>query len=100
MIMCKALGIPTVASPVPSYVATLTHGCSCYFARNVEEWIRCLAALADRDHRRKIGLADRERIVATYGREVIGNRWLAVFEELAGRRPAGQAAAERRGRGG
>jgi glycosyltransferase involved in cell wall biosynthesis len=86
MTMFKALGLPIVASPIPSYRETLTHGTTCYFAQDVVEWANCLAALADFDHRRQIGLADRERILATYGIEAICRRWVSLFERLAGRR--------------
>jgi glycosyltransferase involved in cell wall biosynthesis len=86
MTMLKALGLPIVASPLPSYVQTLTHGRSCYFARSAGEWAENLAALADFARRREIGLADRDRILATYGLNAIGRRWLALFQRLANRR--------------
>jgi len=82
MVMFKALAIPSVASPLASYVATLTHGRSCYFARTPEEWADALLALTDPGHRREIGLADRERILAQYGREAIGRKWLDLFDRL------------------
>ena len=84
--MLKALGLPIVASPIASYLETLEHGKSGYFARDVEEWIRYLEALADFEHRRDIGLADRERILARYGADAIGRRWLDLLERLAPRR--------------
>jgi glycosyltransferase involved in cell wall biosynthesis len=83
MIMFKALGIPIVASPLASYVATLNHGRSCYFVRTPEEWADALLALSDRDHRRAIGLAERENILAKYGTEANGQEWLALFRRLA-----------------
>jgi glycosyltransferase involved in cell wall biosynthesis len=86
MTMFKALGLPIVASPIAAYRETLAHGTSCYFAQDVAEWADCLAALADFAHRRQIGLADRERILATYGCEAICHRWVSLFEHLAGRR--------------
>lgn len=85
MTMFKALGLPIVASPIPSYLETLSHGRSCYFARDVTEWADCLAALADVEHRREIGLADRDRILATYGVEAIGRRYLSLCEGLVSR---------------
>ncbi|MDR7601346.1 MAG: glycosyltransferase [Armatimonadota bacterium] len=87
MIMLKALGLPMVASPVPSYVATLTHGRGCFFARTVEEWADYLALLSDFDLRREMGLAERERILAVYGLEAVGRRWLSLFAELSGGTP-------------
>jgi glycosyltransferase involved in cell wall biosynthesis len=81
--MLKSLGLPIVASPVASYLETLVHGKSGYFARNIDEWSRYLEALAEPAHRREIGLADRDHILARYGLEAIGDRWLHLFERLA-----------------
>ena len=83
MTMLKALGLPIVASPIPSYVTTLTHGRGCYFARDVGEWADCLAGLSEFERRRAMGLAERDEILARYGREAIGRRWLELFELLA-----------------
>ncbi len=85
MTMFKALGLPMVASPISSYLETLSHGRSCYFARDISEWADCLAALADFDRRREIGLAARDRILAIYGPEAIGRRYLSLCENLLSR---------------
>ena len=82
MVMFKALGVPTVASPLASYRETLTHGQSCYFARTPEEWTACLLALADRQRRREIGLMGRQKILTTYGVDAISRKWLDLFREL------------------
>jgi len=91
MTMLKSLGLPIVASPIPSYRETLSHGASCFFARTAAEWADCLAALADFTCRRRIGLADRQRILATYGIQAVGGQWLSLFEQLAGPRRAPRA---------
>jgi glycosyltransferase involved in cell wall biosynthesis len=83
MIMLKALGLPIVASALPSHVATLTHGRGCYFAREVDEWANCLDALSDPEHRREMGLAERDQVLARYGMEAIGRRWLELVGRLA-----------------
>ena len=80
--MLKALGLPSIASPLASYCQTLTHGQSCYFARTPEEWVAFLLALSDPTHRREIGLADRKKILETYGVEAISRRWLDLFRQL------------------
>jgi hypothetical protein len=82
MTMFKSLGIPIIASPIDSYVRTLTHGRSCFFARTTSEWREALMALSDPVRRREIGLADRERTLATYGLEAVGQKWLALFRML------------------
>ena len=82
MTMLKALGLPIVASPIPSYVATLTDGRGCYFARDVGEWADCLASLSEFERRREMGLAERDEVLARYGPEAIGRQWLELFERL------------------
>jgi glycosyltransferase involved in cell wall biosynthesis len=83
MTMLKALGLPIVASPIPSYLATLKHGRGCYFAKDVDEWVESLGALSDFERRREMGLAERDEVLAKYGLEAIGGRWLELFESLA-----------------
>lgn len=82
MTMLKALGLPIVASPNPAFTATLTHGQSCYFARDVDEWIDALEELGDFARRVAVGLSDRDRIVAAYGAQAVARRWRACFEHL------------------
>jgi hypothetical protein len=82
MTMFKSLGIPIIASPIDSYVRTLTHGRSCYFARTTSEWREALMSLRDPVRRQEIGLAGRDRILATYGLEAVGQKWLALFRML------------------
>jgi glycosyltransferase involved in cell wall biosynthesis len=93
MTMLKALGLPIVASPIPSYEATLTHGRGCYFAREPHDWVKYLLALSELDRRRLMGLAERDAILASYGPDAIGGKWLELFEALAGRDDAWPAAA-------
>jgi hypothetical protein len=84
MTMLKALGLPIVASPIPSYLATLAHGRGCYFAQDVDDWVDGLDSLRNFERRREMGLAERDEILAKYRLESIGGRWLELFESLAG----------------
>lgn len=82
MTMLKALGLPIVASPNPAFTATLTHGQSCYFAREVDEWVDALEALGDFERRAAVGLSDRNRILDTYGSVAVARRWRTCFDRL------------------
>jgi hypothetical protein len=84
--MFKSLGLPTVASPIDSYQRTLAQGRSCYFARTTSDWVEALLELKEPDRRREIGLADREQILASYGPEAIGQKWLALLQAVAAKR--------------
>lgn len=83
--MFKALGLPVICSPLPSYRGVISHGESGYMATTDEEWIRFLKELKDPDLRHKIALAGREKIFAQYGIEAIGNRYLDLFLSIAGK---------------
>lgn len=98
MTMFKSLGIPIVASPIASYRATLVGGRSCLFARTTSDWAEALLALREPDRRREIGLSDREEILACYGLETIGQKWLALFQAIAAR-SASPGRPHQRGRG-
>jgi glycosyltransferase involved in cell wall biosynthesis len=80
--MLKAIGLPIVATPIPAYAATLTHGDGCYFARDAGEWVGCLRALSDPERRREMGLAERDEVLASYGPDAIGGRWLELIERV------------------
>jgi glycosyltransferase involved in cell wall biosynthesis len=82
MTMLKALGLPIVASPIPSYLATLDHGRGCYFAEDVEGWVDALHLLEDFEHRREMGLSQRDEVLAKYGLGAVGGRWLELFEGM------------------
>jgi glycosyltransferase involved in cell wall biosynthesis len=82
MTMLKALGLPMVASPIESYQRTLTHGLGCYFARTPAEWANALHALAEPEARRVMGLAERDKVIATYGHEAVGAKWHVLFRSL------------------
>ena len=85
MVMLKALGLPMIASPIDSYRATLSHGKSCYFASTTQEWADCLANLGDADHRREIGLEDRNKVIELHSPDTISARWLSLLENLSRR---------------
>ena len=92
MTMLKSLGLPIVATPIESYVATLRHGESCLFAETIEQWADSLAALSDHAARERIGLAERDRIIATWGPSAVGQRWLELVQQLCGRPVPAEAA--------
>lgn len=82
--MFKALGLPVICSPIPAYKDIIVDGENGFFAERPEDWIRCLNTLRDINVRRKVGLADRDKIFSLYNVNVIGGKYLRLFRELKG----------------
>lgn len=73
-----AVGLPTVASPMPSYMNSPVILCD-----TDEEWYQILSELLqDVDKRRKLGKEGREFVRENYSVEVIGNRYVKLLQEL------------------
>lgn len=73
-----ALGIPAVASPVPSYLDTPVVIC-----HDNEEWYQALRKLiVDEQYRQELGEQSREYIRANYSRKVIGERYKEFLNGL------------------
>lgn len=73
-----ALGIPAVASPVPSYLNTPVVIC-----HDNEEWYNALRKLiVDHQYRQALGEESREYIRKNYSRQVIGERYKDFLQGL------------------
>jgi len=73
-----SVGLPTVASPVPSYINTPVIIC-----RNTQDWKDELVKLiTDVEYRRSIGKAGRDYVYHTLSLEVIGYRYKQIIEEM------------------
>lgn len=76
-----AVGLPVVASSIPSYRELMTNGVNGFLARNHEDWVSALTALVEStDLRRQIGQAGRETLIATHSVEAVAESFLKVFE--------------------
>ena len=81
-----ALGLPVVASPVPSYLDVIEQGVNGYIAHTRSEWLDALHALRDPRHRKDVGAAARESVLQRYSMERQARRLITVFDELRTRR--------------
>lgn len=61
-----SLGLPVVATPIPSYEPIILHGVNGFFAKSRHDWINCLSALRDPLLRQQIGRAARESVKDKY----------------------------------
>jgi len=67
MKMC--VGLPVIATPIPSYQAVVEHGRNGFLARTQTDWLTCLEALRDPGLRRAMGERARETVIKTYSKE-------------------------------
>ena len=61
-----ALGLPVVATPIPSYEEVIEPGRTGFFARSRSEWLAHLRRLRDGTLRRQIGQAARSSVLGRY----------------------------------
>ena len=61
-----SLGLPVIATPIPSYEPIIVHGVNGFFAKSSHDWIKCLSALRDPLLRQQIGRAARESVKDKY----------------------------------
>jgi glycosyltransferase involved in cell wall biosynthesis len=76
------VGLPVVATPLPSYREVVTHGRDALLAREPEEWARALRDLRDPKIRRKLGAAARETAWSRFAPDLVADRWQALFCRL------------------
>lgn len=73
-----SVGLPTVASPVPSYLNTPVIIC-----READEWLNTLSELiTDPEYRQRAGASGRDYVYQMLSLNVIGNQYKRIIEEL------------------
>lgn len=74
-----AIGLPVVATPIPSYESVIEQGVNGFLARSVDDWVRCLNALRDPDARLAIGRNARETALSGYSQQYQAQRLIQVL---------------------
>jgi glycosyltransferase involved in cell wall biosynthesis len=80
--MFMALGLPVIASPIPTYAKIVNNGKNGFLAATKEEWMQCLILLKDATLRQKIGTQAKSDVVKAYSIETIGEQWFALLRGL------------------
>lgn len=81
MKMC--VGLPVIATPIPSYEPLIRQGENGYLASSAEDWMRHLEALRDPDLRAAIGRAARASVQQRYSMQEQARLFLAVLRSLS-----------------
>lgn len=79
-----ALGMPTVASPVRSYLQTGQSGEAFVVAQSVDEFAAAARSLMDPAARARLGQAARRFAIGQYSARTVGPLWVHEFEALLG----------------
>ncbi|MBK8768340.1 MAG: hypothetical protein IPM01_28665 [Burkholderiaceae bacterium] len=79
--LCMALGLPTIATPIPSYENVGLAGSAWMPARSSDEFCMHVLALADPSTRQRIGHLARDHAQRLFAPAVIARQWLTAINE-------------------
>lgn len=80
--MKMAVGLPVIATPIPSYQPVIEHGRNGFFAYTRAEWLECLEALRDPQLRKTVGMAARDSVIEHYSMQNQADKLIKVFNTL------------------
>jgi glycosyltransferase involved in cell wall biosynthesis len=80
MKMC--VGLPVIATPIPSYEPLIDQGRNGFLANSLEEWMGCLNTLRNPDLRREIGEQARASVVSRFSMDEQARLLIEVLREV------------------
>jgi glycosyltransferase involved in cell wall biosynthesis len=80
--MKMSMGLPVVATAIPSYESVIDQGVNGFLARSRADWDVCLEALRDPGRRREIGLAARASVASRFSMEAQAAKLVTVLRAL------------------
>lgn len=80
MKMC--IGLPVIATPIPSYEPIIEQGKNGFLANSRQEWIEYLDTLRNPELRQKIGEHARQSVLEKYSKEEQAKRLITVLSKL------------------
>lgn len=89
--LMMSIGLPVVATPIPSYESIVEHGVNGFFARSRADWLRCLRELRDPALRADIGRRARASVHERFSKSRQADLLAHVLERVVSSR-AGHAA--------
>lgn len=84
--LMMAIGLPVIATPIPSYEAVIQHGVNGFFATTAKEWLKCFELLRDATLRNVVGMAARKSVIERFSIERQAELFMAVVQGLIHRR--------------
>lgn len=80
--LMMSVGLPVVATPIPSYQAVIQHGHNGYLALDRGEWLRALDDLRDPARRAEVGRRARASVIERYSIDRQASRFIAVLDQI------------------
>jgi hypothetical protein len=78
-----SVGLPVIASPVPSYESVINQGVNGFLAESATDWMKCFDAIRDPGLRRDIGQRARESVSERFSKDAQATRLVSILRELA-----------------
>lgn len=80
--MKMAMGLPVIASPVPSYLEVIRHGQNGFLATTPQAWLECLQLLRDPERRGEIGEQARNDVLEQYSIACQAEKLIAILRSV------------------
>ncbi len=80
--MKMSMGLPVIATVIPSCEAVIDQGVNGFLARSKGDWAACLSALRDSGRRREMGLAARGSVANRYSAEAQAAKFVRVLRTV------------------
>jgi len=80
--MKMSMGLPVIATPIPSYEAVIEDGVNGFFASSRRDWERCLTALREPARRQEMGLAARHSVTSNYSMEKQATKLIQLLRKV------------------
>ncbi len=77
-----SMGLPVVATPIPSYESIIEHGVNGFFARSQQDWVTCFKLLRDPGQRKEIGLSARASVQDKFSMQTQAIKLINVFQTV------------------
>ena len=90
-----AVGLPVVATPIPSYEPVIDQGVNGFLARTLDDWMQCLTALRDPALRQHVGEKARETALVRYSMDRQAERLIGVLRQVLSMQPVAVCESER-----
>lgn len=84
VIQSMALGLPVIASPIPSYLNVIQNGVNGYICNEIDEWIVTLYNIQNSNLLLEMKMNAYEFALKHYSLEIIFNNWKALLADLGG----------------